>query len=88
LKFGQTVLQRYTIIPDFFENFKWIHTMAHTSDNEPRGIENATHNTFPKLTWLFKISYCFKIILFVTTDIYENVKIGRLKCIRTMTKQT
>jgi hypothetical protein len=24
-----------------------------TSDNEPGGIENATHNTFPKLTWLF-----------------------------------
>jgi hypothetical protein len=22
------------------------------SDNEPSGIENATHNTFPKLTWL------------------------------------
>jgi hypothetical protein len=24
-----------------------------TSDNEPGGIENATHNTFPKLTPLF-----------------------------------
>jgi hypothetical protein len=22
-------------------------------DNEPDGIENATHNTFPKLRWLF-----------------------------------
>jgi hypothetical protein len=28
------------------------------------------------------------IILFVKTDIYEKVKIGRLKCIRTMRKQT
>jgi hypothetical protein len=24
-----------------------------TSDNEPGEIGNATHNTFPKLTWLF-----------------------------------
>jgi hypothetical protein len=24
-----------------------------TSDDDPGGIENATHNTFPKLTWLF-----------------------------------
>jgi hypothetical protein len=24
-----------------------------TSDNEPDGIENATHNTFAKLTWTF-----------------------------------
>jgi hypothetical protein len=24
-----------------------------TSDNEPGGIENATHNTFAKLTWIF-----------------------------------
>jgi hypothetical protein len=24
-----------------------------TSDNEPDGIENATHNTFAKLTWIF-----------------------------------
>jgi hypothetical protein len=24
-----------------------------TNDNEPGGIENGTHNTFPKLTWLF-----------------------------------
>jgi hypothetical protein len=24
-----------------------------TCDNEPDGIENATHNTFPKLTWIF-----------------------------------
>jgi hypothetical protein len=23
------------------------------SDNKPGGIENATRNTFPKLTWLF-----------------------------------
>jgi hypothetical protein len=23
------------------------------SDNEPNGIENATHNTFAKLTWIF-----------------------------------
>jgi hypothetical protein len=22
------------------------------SDNEPDDIENATHNTFPKLTWI------------------------------------
>jgi hypothetical protein len=28
------------------------------------------------------------IILFVTTDIYEKIKILRLKCIRTMKKQT
>jgi hypothetical protein len=27
------------------------------------------------------------IILFVTTDIYEKVKIRRLKCIRTMRKE-
>jgi hypothetical protein len=25
----------------------------YTSDNEPDGIDNATHNTFPKLTWMF-----------------------------------
>jgi hypothetical protein len=24
-----------------------------TSDNEPDEIENATHNTFAKLTWIF-----------------------------------
>jgi hypothetical protein len=24
-----------------------------TSDNEPDGIENATHSTFAKLTWMF-----------------------------------
>jgi hypothetical protein len=36
-----------------------------TSDNEPGGIENATHNTFPKLTLLkpISLSYCFKMIL-------------------------
>jgi hypothetical protein len=28
------------------------------------------------------------LILFVTTDIYENVKMQRLKCIPTMRKQT
>jgi hypothetical protein len=28
------------------------------------------------------------IILFVTTDLYEKVKIRRLKCIRTMRKQS
>jgi hypothetical protein len=28
-----------------------IHTGYFTNDSEPGGIENATHNTFPKLTW-------------------------------------
>jgi hypothetical protein len=27
-----------------------MYTGYFTSDNEPGGIENATHNTFPKLT--------------------------------------
>jgi hypothetical protein len=29
------------------------HTGYFTSDNEQSGIKNATHNTFPKLKWLF-----------------------------------
>jgi hypothetical protein len=32
------------------------------NDNEPSGIENATHNTFPKLTWLFY--FILNIVLF------------------------
>jgi hypothetical protein len=28
-----------------------------TSDNEPDGIENATHNTFAKLTWIFVLLF-------------------------------
>jgi hypothetical protein len=31
----------------------FVFTGFFTSDNEPGGIENATHNTFPTLTWLF-----------------------------------
>jgi hypothetical protein len=30
-----------------------IYTGYFTSDNKSGGIENATHNTFSKLTWLF-----------------------------------
>jgi hypothetical protein len=30
-----------------------VYTGYFTSNNEPGGIENATHSTFPKLTWLF-----------------------------------
>jgi hypothetical protein len=30
-----------------------VYTGYFPSDNEPGEIENATHNTFPKLTWLF-----------------------------------
>jgi hypothetical protein len=30
-----------------------VYTGYFTSDSEPGGIENATHNTFPQLTWLF-----------------------------------
>jgi hypothetical protein len=73
--------------------FKTGYTGYFTSDDDPGGIENATHNTFPKLTWFFKNLFCFKmkfesmmallpIILFVTTDVYEKVKIRRLKSIR------
>jgi uncharacterized membrane protein len=29
------------------------YTMSFTKDNEPDGIENATHNTFAKQTWIF-----------------------------------
>jgi hypothetical protein len=29
------------------------YTKYFRSDNEPDGIENATHNTFAKLTWTF-----------------------------------
>jgi hypothetical protein len=67
------------------------------SDNEPGRIENATHNTFPKLHAYFKYSIAIlnivtmallPIIFFVTTDIYEKVKIRRLKCIRMMRKKT
>jgi hypothetical protein len=29
------------------------YTRFFTSDNEPDGTENATHNTFAKLTWIF-----------------------------------
>jgi hypothetical protein len=28
-----------------------------TSDNEPDGIENATHNTLAKLTWIFVLLF-------------------------------
>jgi hypothetical protein len=28
-----------------------------TSDNEPDGIENAAHNTFAKLTWIFVFGF-------------------------------
>jgi hypothetical protein len=61
------------------------------SDNESGRIENATHNTFPKLHGYFKYSIAIldidtmallPIIFFVTTDIYEKVKIRRLKSIR------
>jgi hypothetical protein len=52
------------------------------TDKEPEGIENATHNTFPKLRDYFKYRIVLKlndesmmallpIILFVATDIYE-----------------
>jgi hypothetical protein len=27
------------------------------SDNEVDGIENATHNTFPKISWILKLKY-------------------------------
>jgi hypothetical protein len=30
-----------------------IYTGYFPSDNEPDGIENVTHNTFPKLIWIF-----------------------------------
>jgi hypothetical protein len=53
-------------------------------DNESGEIENATHNTLATLTWIALLP----IILFVTTDIYEKVEIRRLKCIRTMRKET
>jgi hypothetical protein len=33
-----------------FEREKFAATVYFTSDNEPGGSENATHNTFPKLT--------------------------------------
>jgi hypothetical protein len=46
------------------------------SNNESGGIENATHNTFTDESRMVSLP----IILFVTTDIYEKVKIRRLKC--------
>jgi hypothetical protein len=44
----------------------YIHTRYFTSDNEPHGIENATHNTFAKQTWIFpasisRIAFAFSI---------------------------
>jgi hypothetical protein len=30
-----------------------VYTGYFTSDSEPGGIENATHNTLPQFTWLF-----------------------------------
>jgi hypothetical protein len=30
-----------------------VHTRYFTSDNEPEGIENATHNTLGKRTWIW-----------------------------------
>jgi hypothetical protein len=35
-------------------------------------MENATHNTFQKLTWIFSISYCFKMKLGIHGG-FENV---------------
>jgi hypothetical protein len=36
---------------------KLIHNTGYfTSRKEPDGLENATHNTFPKLTWLYSVS--------------------------------
>jgi hypothetical protein len=38
--------------------------MYFTSDNEPDGIENATHNTFPKLILLSLLFIILNIVLF------------------------
>jgi hypothetical protein len=37
---------------NFKNGYLHINTRYFTSDNQPNGIENATHNTLPKLTWL------------------------------------
>jgi hypothetical protein len=63
-----------------------IHTGYFTTDNnEPGGIENTTHNTnvyriVLRVKWNYEsMTALVAIILFVTTDIYENVKIRQLK---------
>jgi hypothetical protein len=43
---------RHPLIDYIFGYLVW-YTGYFTSDNEPGGIENATLNTFPKLTRLF-----------------------------------
>jgi hypothetical protein len=53
---------------------KLLHTGYFTSDNEPDGIENATHNTFANQTWNFPLPYpgllCKCIVgLFITHEI-------------------
>jgi hypothetical protein len=41
----------------YYVYLDYMYTGYFTSDNEPEGIENATHNTFPKLTWIFVFSF-------------------------------
>jgi hypothetical protein len=46
-------LFEFNIIISFNIIFLFTYYKKYTSDNEPDGIENATHNTFPKLAWIF-----------------------------------
>jgi hypothetical protein len=43
----------YNVSNFLFEIPATIFTRYFTNDNEPDGTENATHNTFAKLTWIF-----------------------------------
>jgi hypothetical protein len=49
-----SLLLQIKIATAYRKKFKY--TGYFTSDNEPDGTENATHNTFPK-SWIFLIQY-------------------------------
>jgi hypothetical protein len=44
---------RHPLIDYIFGYLVWYAEYFTSDNNGPGGIENATHNTFPKLTWLF-----------------------------------
>jgi hypothetical protein len=48
-----------------------MYTEYFTSGNEPIGIENATHNIFPKKSWILKlhIQLFFRNVLWVAFSI-------------------
>jgi amino acid transporter len=58
--------QSRSIILFYFCGIEWLsnyfkqtlYTGYFTNDNDPEGIENATHNTFAKLTWTISTLEC------------------------------